>query len=695
MDYIIKPFHPATGSSSGQPMPVTRNESRETASQTGASLGTNSRGVLPSPDVSTSPAPAPVQSTQCLDLDKGAERCRILRAARTYLAQKLDQDEVAALVGVSAPTLCRLLKKFGHLADHEITTERLASVRAGGVPSDFEVLLKLPGIIAEMNRLYAATMGASCAQATNDRRTGSMTTVLLRLADFAAVPPHLAEKLRAGSQPKCLVDYLKSRWTPEMEAKFRGQKHYQTATIAGCRNLTEQLPDGSFVPLQPGRVWVFDDMSSNIPFWFDVTRETAETISDRGLRQLVDRHGCALGRQGLYAWDWASGAWLGFELVGRLRDAYQASDILRFIRKLVSIYGKPEKIIMERGTWESHAVSGWAVKQVAEEEVLCEVEDGWKVDEIAADESARIQDGIRAIGVEIIHTHTPRGKPIEGAFNYHQRLVPTFLNNEAVNIGRHAGEWEWSARQHRRAITGVLHPRDLGFIHIDRLADVVWQAMQWEGHHDKARRNGHPLEILTSHLQSNPMPAPSERDMAVFLPEKRSGTIRNGTLNVDVNCTRHQFLNPEIFAALGDGVRVDFAFDPSEPTLGAAVYNTKGFLCWAAYLDAGPVISALDRTDVEAVQLIKRYKLAHRTAARMLDFRTLRTIKTAERRDGAGQVATVDNNTAVPAPRPGSRAVMPPIRSILAPRTEKQIASQRNRNAATAARSRELAEMQK
>ena len=125
--------------------------------------------------------------------------------------------------------------------------------------------------------------------------------------------------------------------------------------------------------------------------------------------------------------------------------------------------------------------------------------------------------------------------------------------------------------------------------------------------------------------------------------DDKTALIDGPTLTTQVNGDIFEFLNPEYFAALGDGVMVDFAFDPAEPTLGAAIYDTKGFLCWASYLPAGPVISARDRTDDPSVQLIKRYKLAHRTAARMLDFKTLRTVKTAERRDGSGQVATATN----------------------------------------------------
>lgn len=570
--------------------------------------------------------PAGSEALSTRALARGAWRARVLKEARRLLAAGLSQQAIARMVGTSSPTLSRLLHSHARLADHELTAEACSTEPAHRPRSPFADLLRVPEILTELNRLYAATIGASGEPAMRGRRTGSVALALKRLGDFPAVPAHLAAQLRAGSKPQPLVDHLKKKWTPEIEAKLRGQKNYNSATISGRRDLVEELMDGTRVPLKPGRVWVLDDMSSNIPFWFEASADGAPT----SLSPMIRRHGCALGRQGLYAWDWASGAWLGVELVGRLRDAYQASDILRFLRKLITRYGIPDKIVLERGVWKSHCISGWTAD---DDGLLLETEDAWEIPDMRGDETARITDGIRALGCEIIHAYTPRGKPIEGAFNYHQRLVPTFLKTgEAVNIGRHAGEFEWAARQMRRAGAGVAHARDLGFIHIDRLADVAWEAMVWEGWHNKERRNGKPLELLTSFLNASPLPQPSARDLAVFLPEKKHRVYTGGSLRVETAGITHEFLNPEIFPQLPAGTHLDFAFDPAEPQLGAAVYDSRGFLCWADYLPAGPVISARERGDDAGPQLLKRYKLAHRTAARLLDLTTLRTVRVTESR---------------------------------------------------------------
>ncbi len=611
--------------------------------------------------------------------EANARRVLLIQAAPLLKAGVPDY-KVARMLGTSAAKLSRVLNLVPISGSRFLVSwkncerllalpvERLAPPAKKFKGSPFQHLLEVPEIVKQINALYAASLAASGPQAMNDRRTGSLARTLLMLGDFPSVPEHLRLKLQAGGQPKPLVDFIKKVWTPEMEAKFRGQKHYNQSTVVGRRDLTEQLVDGRIVPLIPGDDWVFDDMSSNLPFWFNVDPAMAETVRDAGLRQLIQRHGCALGRQGLYAWDWASGAWLGVELIGRLRDAYRASDILRFLRKLVMIYGKPRRIIFELAIWQSHCISGWKVREAG---AVLEIKNGWQVPDMAVDEKAKITDGIRALGIEVIYTHTSRGKPIEGAFHILQRIIPMLHPGEAMNIGRHRGEFEWSANAHLRAGAGIRHPRDLQFVNIDRLADITFEAMRWEGLHDKARRclqtadgeTHKPLEILATQLNAHPLPKPTERDLAVFLPEKRDALIRRGFINCTLDGLLYQFGQPEMFAALGDGTRVDYAFDPDEPTLGAAIYDfkSKGFICWARHIPSGTAFSALDRSGEAGPQYIKAYKREHQTRFRAFDLKSLLPVIIAEHRNGAGRVGTITRNSA-PLPDTGSESARPPQR---------------------------------
>ena len=104
-------------------------------------------------------------------------------------------------------------------------------------------------------------------------------------------------------------------------------------------------------------------MSVNFPFWFESPfrdRQTRRTMASAS----AGNRFCAM--------DIASGKWLGFELIGRPRDAYRAEDILRFLRRLFTEYGMMRRgPPVERGIWQSKRLTGYTVTDsaAAEEEV--------------------------------------------------------------------------------------------------------------------------------------------------------------------------------------------------------------------------------------------------------------------------------------------------------------------------------------
>ena len=175
-----------------------------------------------------------------LALDKGAMWCRILREARPYLTLH-SLAEVAVIVGTSAPTLHRLVKKFGKLPDHELTPERLAPVKDGGRECEWEFLLAQEPVRTKLLEIYLATMGASSARAANDRRTAKIATALQNFAYEPECPAKLGEKLRTGYLPVPFVNFLRSAVTPEMEARVRGPKHYQLHGPSSVRDWTCRL----------------------------------------------------------------------------------------------------------------------------------------------------------------------------------------------------------------------------------------------------------------------------------------------------------------------------------------------------------------------------------------------------------------------------------------------------------------------
>jgi len=583
------------------------------------------------------------------------ERRVLLQHAHDCLKAGMSQQAAAKVCGLSSAALSRLLNsvpgggKLSPLAKCErllgFPVEQLAPDQARGAQSLFAELAKMPSVQQELYRLYLLTIGSSSEYMGASRRTGSAALTLERFADSEQCPERLRERLRNGCQPKPLLQVIR-RITAEIEQRHRGQRHYELYSIVGRRSLEIELEDGTREALPVGRTWVFDDMSTNWPFWFEAPAEAGVAL---GVKPLVERHGCGLGRQGLYGWDWGSAAWLGLELVGRVRDAYTADIILRFFRRLMQTYGKPDTIVLEQSVWKARSIDGFTVlnHEIAEEKYQRPgMEDG---------EKALLQDGLRALGIRLMYTWTPRGKPIEGGFQQVQTAFPTFCTpGEGVNIGRYAGEFERGAVAMRRAGDGVRHPKELGFLHIQRHADLSWETMQWLNQRNTGARAGKPAELLARALQESPLPRLTERDLACFLPDLRELQIRGGHVWPTVEGNALAFIHPEHFAELGNGYLVSVKFDPAEPLLGAAIYNRdlssrnhRGyaagqFICWATLHQDAPVISLRDRGEDEGRQLIARYRRFHRTEYRALNLPRQQTVQVSERRDGAGQVATVE-----------------------------------------------------
>lgn len=573
-------------------------------------------------------------------LATAAGRRILLGRALPLLEGGMSQQQVARAIGISGASLSRLLRlgSSGSAAEAcrralALPTEDLAPhTERCGRRSSWEALATLPAVVERLQTLYRLTCGASSNYMAKGQRTGSARLALLRFADDELCPAPLGMMLRRGAQPRPLMAIIRVI-TPELEALDRGPGHYQ-GTITGLRALEEELQNGQRVPLRPGDVWELDDMSTNYPFWFEC--------------QGVGKHSAVLGRQGLYCGDVASSKWLGVELVGRPRDAYRAEDILRFLRKLMQAYGKPRRLRIERGVWRAKVIKGWADEGD-------EGTEGTKTPAMDEAEKALLQDGLKALGVDVIYCYTPGQKGwIESNFNRLQQVLPTFVGREAVNIGRHGGEYEEAAKRVRQAHDGVHHPRELGFLHIDRAADLLTTAMEWIGLTTRESRGGTiPNEVWDGWVTEHPLAPVTGTDLAVFLPEIREVTLRLGHAWCQHDRQQFGFINPEVFADLGHGYRVTVRFDPSEPSLGAAIYNRETssanraglqvgqFICWADFHEAAPMFSAV-KGEQPGQDLVKRFRAFHRTAFRAMGGRLTPAISRAEVRDGRGNVGKAE-----------------------------------------------------
>lgn len=426
----------------------------------------------------------------------------------------------------------------------------------------------------KLEALYIGTMGASSEYMASGRRTGNMSLTLSRIAEEPECPEVLRPVLAAGKQPIALRRYLRKRFLPEIEARLRGARHYQLSGLLSRRSPHGQLPDGTRVELGAGSIVEFDDMSLNHPYY------------------VADGHGAwILTRQGLYARDVASKRWLGFDLIARPRESYRSEDVLRFFRKLMTDYGRFDCLRLERGVWHSRAIRGWSITAAGD----LGTEMVWETPGIDDREMERIELGLAQIGVRIQYTqHAHQKGLLEGGFRQWQQVFGTYaLDN--VRIGAHRGEWEAAAKRLRQARAGR-NPGELAFLSMAEAAEINERTMR-RLNRDGADQRWDQLHAL------RPLPCITRDQCHVFLPSLRETVVDGGMVSLVSEGERQDF-RAEFMGSLGHGYAVAVRWDPSEPTLGAAIYNRMlpsnpanfngwevgAFLGWADWEMPGPQI---------------------------------------------------------------------------------------------------------
>jgi transposase-like protein len=252
-------------------------------------------------------------------------------------------------------------------------------------------------------------------------KTKSVRLSLDLWAADPACPEALRERLLATRDvPPSLMRLVTVH--AQVRAAHQGERHLQLGAAVNLRDMTELMPTGERRAIQPGDWWELDDMSLNHPYCFPADPE------DYPDDPMVAKYGLALARQSLWAVDVASGKWLGFELVGRRRDAYRAEDILRFLRRLFQTHGLPRRgLRLERGIWKSKRIAGVQITPAARREYP-EAEailaaDYERPEMPEADQTALV-GGLSQLGIHVVHTWSPRGKAIiEGSFDHLQDIA--------------------------------------------------------------------------------------------------------------------------------------------------------------------------------------------------------------------------------------------------------------------------------
>lgn len=326
------------------------------------------------------------------------------------------------------------------------------------------------------------------------------------------------------------------RVTEQEKAEFRGKKHAQQTEMVTRRGMFEVLADGSTRAILPGETWEWDDYSSNQPFLF---------------RDPATGEVC-VGRQILAVRDLCAARWLAFDHIGRERDAYRGEDILRTMERAVRAWGKPRRMRLERGVWESNFIHG--IEIPGTEKRWGDLRDLFDIEHVFKSKSKGI---------------------IEGGFNVLQR----WLGHTGTDIGRVRGEFEEATRRLRMAKDSNVDPLTLGFLtqeasgalHEEAAAIVNSRPM----HREHLDERIAPDDLVARHgWHTTPL---SEAEAWYFLPYKALRTVRAGTVNVSPG----NGWSKQYFKLNGvrddvhfeNGHQVLIAYDPARPELGAYVCN--------------------------------------------------------------------------------------------------------------------------
>lgn len=473
-----------------------------------------------------------------------ADRVQICLVATQWLAAGQTLPAVSRTVGVAQSTLARWLRTYRAGGPDALAGRS----RNAGRPAISDSIT--PALAAKIRRIAAKTHSAVLAYDA------------ISLDPSCPIP--LRDYLRGifdGSRGGKRIDLPLSlrriaRVTPELDAKRKSDTAFWH--VAYKSRHTDMVMDpitGAERRLLAGDIYLSDDMSSNHPYWFELPEGEVVTRAHRG-DKLAARHGVAIGRQGLYTID-ARGKWLGCDLTGRPTDAYTAADVLRHFRHVVEAYGLPRiGWILEQGVWCARTVDGLTA--------------------IVGDDSrAEVVAGLSSLGIRVQHVHTSEGKAlIEGAFGHLQNVCDML---DVPTVGRKRGEMERVERLMRQAQTGVKHPRDIGLPHIADALAYMQKAMVFCNTRAKFGRiqNGVPDEVWAADTLTYPLRPLTDEHCGVFFPAKKETAIRQGCVECRMDSELYRFTAPELFGGLGAGYRVAFAFDPGEPTAGAALWNLE------------------------------------------------------------------------------------------------------------------------
>lgn len=490
-------------------------------------------------------------------------------------------DWICSKAGISRPTFFRFKKNVETGAACINDTKN-----TGGRPPKF-TLSEEEALALRAHCLKHDSMRYAIEQFARDERCSADTrTKILEELDRAA---------RRSRDPQWPVSLQRAaRVTANERAEFRGKKHLQSIALAPRKGMFWEDASGQRHLIRSHTAWMMDDYSTNQPYVIEVP------VWEGGRVVGTTPQVC---RQMLVCGDLYSGMWLGVESIGRERDAYRAEDILRFILHCIDAHGTmPQRLILERGRWDSKAVHG------------IEVWDGHR---------HVLWGGLGAL-MEVSNGFDSRHK---AALESNLSVLQTALHHTGADIGRKRGEFELATTKMLAVNAGRLDPRAAGFLEQAASEELHAKAMDALNRRPKTREAFDkpvvPMDLMEDAIVPRPLPV-SERWR--FCPVKREATIRRGGLiEVAVKEYPRSFLfavnGVEENVCLENGYAVLIAFDPARPDLGCHVANAEmgsrnrnGYGFGQKILHAMPMddVPMWSEKGVEGPTLKRRAASAHR-----------------------------------------------------------------------------------
>ncbi|MBC8094355.1 MAG: helix-turn-helix domain-containing protein, partial [Akkermansiaceae bacterium] len=310
-----------------------------------------------------------------------------------------------------------------------------------------------------------------------------------------------------------------------------------------------------------GKAFTADDMTANVYVWVEWPNEDGFLL---------------IRPQILAAMDIGAMRWQSIRAVIRPKGQYTKDDVWGLIGDVLDAYGRYDIAVLEGGTWQSSVVIGHKTG-ISDEDRF---------------------GGLKSLGVQVIHTRTPRGKIIETAFNS--------LQHAADNCKGFCGRMEMKdcpeavKQQLADVRAGKAHPRQF-FLSLSEYTDHLTGVMNAL---NNERNDGKILKGLTPNdkwEQDQPkLDAIPDASKWMYRSAYRIEQVTRNGVRVTVGSGKYQtayvYSNPEALEEKR-GMRVVVYWNDYDPDTDAVIYTIRNgkphqFLCVASRVQALPRFGA-------------------------------------------------------------------------------------------------------